>query len=341
MGAEAGRPRTLGPSPGAVLESVMSTCSPAKCWAIECYDVVKVYPGNPAVEALRGVSLQVQEGECFGLLGPNGAGKTTTMEILEGLLEPTAGRVRVLGRSWHEGGRELRRRIGVTLQETRLSERLTCRETLRLFRSFYGKGPQPEELLELLELSEKADTLLRALSSGQRQRLAVACALIGDPELIFLDEPTTGLDPQSRRQVWQILERLRRDGRTIVLSTHYMEEAERLCDRVAIIDRGKIIALDTPRTLIASLGGDHLVELSLEQDGELSLAELERLPGVRQAQRHRDAVRLAVADPRNALEAILEYARTRQLTVATLQARHASLEDVFLNLTGRRLKDEG
>jgi ABC-2 type transport system ATP-binding protein len=222
------------------------------------------------VVAVDGLDLEVRPGECFGLLGPNGAGKTTTIEICEGLTAPDAGEVQILGESWHTGGASLRQRLGISLQETQFSEKLTVSETLRLFRSFY-RSPRPlEEVLDAVQLGEKRAGRVGQLSGGQKQRLALACALVADPELFFLDEPTTGLDPQSRRQLWELIERVKRAGRTVVLTTHYMEEAERLCDRVAIVDHGKVIALGTPRQLVASLGAQHVVEFSL---GESPVSE--------------------------------------------------------------------
>ncbi|MBP7149542.1 MAG: ABC transporter ATP-binding protein, partial [Acidobacteria bacterium] len=207
--------------------------------AILCRDLHKTYRGKPPVEAVRGLDLEVRSGECFGLLGPNGAGKTTTVEILEGLLEPTSGDVAVLGLRWGRDDRELRQRIGVSLQETKLNEKLTVAETIRLFASFFRRSRPVQELMDLVGLNEKRDAYVENLSGGQQQRLAVACALVGEPDLLFLDEPTTGLDPQSRRSLWEVVRELRGRGRTIVLTTHYMDEAERLCDRVAVVDHGK------------------------------------------------------------------------------------------------------
>ncbi len=308
-------------------------------YVIECRGLRKVYPGNPPVEAVCGIDFLVRRGTCVGLLGPNGAGKTTTLEILEGLLKPTDGEVRVLGGTWDSDELRLRRRIGVSLQETRLADRLTPRETLHLFRSFYGCGPSVEELLLLVGLEDKADAYIRNLSGGQKQRLAIACALVGEPELIFLDEPTTGLDPQSRRQVWSIIRNLREQGRTVVLSTHYMEEAEQLCDYVAIIDRGVVIAEGPPVSLVAELGGDHVIEIAIEQ-GNPDPAQIESLPGVRDVGQFRGLLQLTVTDPQLALEALLHYMRQNGVVAATLRARHASLEDVFLRLTGRTLEEE-
>ena len=228
---------------------------------MECRNLRKTYDGK--VEAVRGLNLEIQAGECFGLLGPNGAGKTTTIEILEGLLEPTSGNVSILGRSWKSHAREIREQIGISLQETRLSEKLTVRETIELFASFYTQPRLAEDVLEGFELNEKADAQVGELSGGQRQRLAVATALVGSPRLLFLDEPTTGLDPQSRRQLWEIIRVFQEGGGTVLLTTHYMDEAERLCNRLAIVDHGQIIAEGTPAGLIAKLGGHHVVEFSL------------------------------------------------------------------------------
>ena len=219
------------------------------------------------VEAVRGISFDIRAGECFGLLGPNGAGKTTTVEILEGLLRPTAGEVEVLGRRWGRDDREIRERLGVCLQQTVLSEKLEVGETVALFRAFYREGRDPREVVREVGLQEKERARVGTLSGGQKQRLAVACALVGDPELLFLDEPTTGLDPQSRRQVWEIVNGFKTRGRTVVLTTHYMDEAEKLCDRIAVVDQGRVIAEGSPRELIRSLGGDHVVEIAVEEAG--------------------------------------------------------------------------
>jgi ABC-2 type transport system ATP-binding protein len=224
--------------------------------AVKCDQLEKRY-GD--VVAVAGLTLHVQRGECFGLLGPNGAGKTTTIEILEGLIPADAGDVQILGLRWGSDERELRQRLGIHLQETQLSEKLTVEEMLRLFRSFYTRGRPIGELLQIVELEGKRSARVGTLSGGQKQRLSVACALAGNPDLLFLDEPTTGLDPQSRRQLWDVLDRYRADGGTILLTTHYMDEAQTLCDRIAIVDQGKLIALDTPPALIASLAEPKVV----------------------------------------------------------------------------------
>jgi len=289
------------------------------------------------VTAVDGLDLEVRAGECFGLLGPNGAGKTTTCEILEGLTPPTSGEVEVLGRTWRTGAAQLRARIGVALQETRLSERLTVGETLALFRSFYSEGRAVDDLMDELQLQEKRDAWVGKLSGGQRQRLAVACALVGDPELLFLDEPTTGLDPQSRRALWSQIEAFKAQGKTVLLTTHYMDEAERLCARVAVVDHGRVIALDTPAGLIRSLGGAHVVELSTAPPLEVSA--LQALPSVKSARVQLGVMVLSVEEPHVALPALLDRVRARGVSLTQLSTRTATLEDVFVSLTGRHLRD--
>lgn len=308
--------------------------------AIRCRDLRKTFPAKPVpVQAVNGLDLEVRRGECFGLLGPNGAGKTTTIEILEGLLPATSGDVEILGQTWEGDNRALRARLGISLQETRLSEKLTVRETLGLFRSFYDQGLPPEAIMEEVALTEKAKAQVGKLSGGQKQRLAVACALVGDPELLFLDEPTTGLDPQSRRQLWDILRKLGKQGRTILLTTHYMDEAEKLCDRVAIVDQGKVIALGTPAELIARIGGDHFIEFSLENGHLPSEDALAALPAVAGVRREGDSFALSVSAAHLTLPALLEFLQRHGWPLAQLTTRHASLEDVFVTMTGRRLRD--
>jgi len=310
--------------------------------AIRCTGLVKRYEGRPPVEAVRGLDLTVESGECFGLLGPNGAGKTTTIEIIEGLSEPTDGEVEVLGMRWGRDDAAIKARIGISLQETRLSEKLQVNETLTLFRSFFKRGVEPDEVIRRVSLEEKATARVGKLSGGQRQRLAVACALVGDPDLLLLDEPTTGLDPQSRRQLWDLIRELRAQGCTVLLTTHYMDEAERLCDRVAVVDHGKVIALGTPRALIAELGGEHVIEFTLEDEAGSAPpdpAALAALPAVRSTRKDADHFCLSVAEPHIALPALLERLRQDGHQLASLSTRHASLEDVFVTLTGRHLRD--
>ena len=311
--------------------------------AIRCKDLVKRYDGKPPVEAVRGLDLAVEQGECFGLLGPNGAGKTTTIEILEGLLEATSGDVEVLGYHWGRQDDEIRQRIGISLQETRLSEKLTVLETLTLFRSFYRQGITPAAALARVSLEEKGNARVASLSGGQKQRLAVACALVGNPELLFLDEPTTGLDPSSRRQLWELVRSFRADGRTILLTTHYMDEAERLCDRVAIVDHGKVIALDTPQGLIASLGGDHFVDFTYADANGKAATDASRfadLPGVSSARLENGGLSLATRELHVTLPAVLARLKEIGGQLTGLTTRQASLEDVFVKLAGRHFSDE-
>jgi ABC-2 type transport system ATP-binding protein len=308
--------------------------------AIECQQLTKRYAGRPPVDAVRGVDLIVEEGECFGLLGPNGAGKTTTMEILEGLLDATSGDVLILGYEWEREAAQIRERIGISLQETRLADKLTVRETVAMFRSFYPRGISADEAIGRVSLEEKANSWIVKLSGGQRQRLAVACAIVGDPQLLFLDEPTTGLDPQSRRQLWEVIGKFKATGRTVMLTTHYMDEAERLCDRVAIVDHGKVIALGTPAQLIARLGGENIIDFSLmEGTVPIAEAELAGLPTVRSARCDGGCYSLAVEQPHVALPALLKVLQSGQHALASLTTRHATLEDVFVSLTGRRFEE--
>jgi ABC-2 type transport system ATP-binding protein len=307
--------------------------------AIECRGLRKIYDGK--VEALRGLDLEIREGECFGLLGPNGAGKTTAIEILEGLLPATSGEVRVFGRSWERDARELREWLGISLQETRLSEKLTVRETIELFSSFYRQPRSAEEVLAELGLVEKSETWVGKLSGGQRQRLAVATALVANPRMLFLDEPTTGLDPQSRRQLWDIVREFQKSGGTVLLTTHYMDEAERLCDRLAIVDKGQIIAEGTPAELIERLGGHHVVEFSLSGNGSgHATADWRALPGVEAVREAEGMVALNVREPHRTIPALLEAVDHRGSQLLHLSTRQASLEDVFVNLTGRHLREE-
>ena len=307
--------------------------------AIQCRDLRKTYDGK--VEAVRGLSLEIQAGECFGLLGPNGAGKTTTIEILEGLLQPTSGEVRILGRTWKENARELREVMGISLQETRLSEKLTVLETIELFSGFFREPRPPRQVLEQMQLEEKADAWVGKLSGGQRQRLAVATALVGNPKVLFLDEPTTGLDPQSRRQLWDIIRAFQQAGGTVLLTTHYMDEAERLCDRLAIVDHGQIIAEGSPADLIERLGGHHVVEFQVSGNSNGAATDVWRvLPGVESVRNDNGTVCLNVHEPHRTIPALLDAVEKKGEQLLHLTTRQASLEDVFVRLTGRHLRED-
>jgi ABC-2 type transport system ATP-binding protein len=305
--------------------------------AIQCRDLRKTYDGK--VEAVRGLNLEIQTGQCFGLLGPNGAGKTTTIEILEGLLQPTSGQVSIFGRSWQEDERTMREWLGITV-----------RETIELFASFYREPRSSDEVLDQLQLTEKADSWVGKLSGGQRQRLAVATALVCNPKILFLDEPTTGLDPQSRRQLWDIVRAFQRDGGTVLLTTHYMDEAERLCDRLAIVDHGQVIAEGTPGELIERLGGHHVVEFSVGQNSHRSSSDgpakdsgkaiWRELPSVESVREDDGLIALNVKEPHLTIPSLLEAISRQSRELQHLSTRQASLEDVFVNLTGRHLRED-
>ena len=292
------------------------------------------------VVAVNGLNLEVKHGECFGLLGPNGAGKTTTIEICEGLISPDAGTVQMLGHSWRDHADELRQRIGIQLQETQLPEKLTVEEVISLFRSFFCEGLTVERVITMVQLDEKRKSRVGGLSGGQKQRLAMACALVGDPELLFLDEPTTGLDPQARRNLWELVSQLRRAGRTIILTTHYMDEAERLCDRVAVMDYGRIIALGTPSELITSIGGEQIVEFAIGASAPLNAAMLTGIQGVQSHRVHAGLHQLFVSELHTAVPRIFESLAAQGLNLTEFRTHSATLEDVFVSLTGRNLRDE-
>jgi len=332
--------------------------------AIEARGLHKRYG---TVVAVDGIDLVMPAGVCLGLLGPNGAGKTTTIEMLEGLLAPDAGEIRILDLSWKTDGRAIRQRIGVQLQETRLLEKLTVREVLETFRCFYERGREPEEVMDLIGLTEKARARTNNLSGGQRQRLALGCALVSYPEILFLDEPTTGLDPQARRRVWEIVEEFRATGGSILLTTHYMEEAERLADDLIIMDHGRIIASGSPREIIASLGAESIVEFTLGQEGregqppqgdggvaggdadggettgalpDLPPDFFAGLPGLISERRANGRVALSLRETHAALPALLQRLQRRRLVLTDLHTHRPTLEDVFVSLTGRHLRDE-
>ena len=303
--------------------------------AIEVRGLVKRFED---VVAIAGTDFEVPVGQCVGLLGPNGAGKTTTVEILEGLQHPTSGEVRLLGLRWDKDATELRERIGIALQETRFHDRLSVEETVRLFRSFYRKGLSVEEAIALVKLEEKRNAYVVKLSGGQRQRLALAVALAADPEILFLDEPTTGLDPQSRRALWDVIDGLKGKGRTVVLTTHYMEEAQVLCDQVIIMDHGRIVARGTPAQLIASIGGEQVIEFATTP--ALPAEAFAEVP-TRVASRPRgDGHTLSVKELHRALPGLLSLVAARGANLVHLSTRQATLDDVFLAFTGRSLRED-
>jgi ABC-2 type transport system ATP-binding protein len=289
------------------------------------------------VQAVRGLDLEIPRGEIFGLLGPNGAGKTTTLEMLEGLVRPDSGDIRVLGMDWRSQGATIRTLIGVQFQSTELDDHVKVREALEMFGSFYPRTRAPSELLRLLHLEDKAEAYQRRLSGGQRQRLALGLALVNDPALVFLDEPTTGLDPQARQVLWDLVRQLKSEGRTVLLTTHYMEEAEVLCDRVGIMDRGQILQLGTPRELIAGLQQPSFAEVEFLGSAPDSQLFAERLGLPVECKDQSWAVPLG--DPKRDLQAVLACIEALNLPMQQLHVRRASLEDVFLQRTGRSLRD--
>ncbi|NDJ75772.1 MAG: ABC transporter ATP-binding protein [Chloroflexi bacterium] len=302
--------------------------------AIEVSELRKVYNGVPAVD---GISFAVEQGEVFGLLGPNGAGKTTTVECIEGLREPDGGTIDVLGHRLANNGHGIKQKIGIQLQTTGLYPLHTVTELLQLFGAFYAHSLPADDLIKMVSLEEKHNTRSKNLSGGQRQRLSLALALVNDPDLVFLDEPTTGLDPQSRRQIWNIVEELQQRGKTVVLTTHYMEEAQTLCDRVAVMDNGTIIALDSPHALIEQHFETSAVEFEDKNSAPMDL--LEGLAGVQRASRDGGLVTLYSLDTPRTIEGLLAAANADRLHFDDLRVRNATLEDVFLKLTGRRIRD--
>ncbi|MDQ2645332.1 MAG: ABC transporter ATP-binding protein [Myxococcota bacterium] len=304
--------------------------------AIRCQRLVKRYG---ELVAVAGIELEVKRGVCFGLLGPNGAGKTTTVEMLEGLQAPTSGSIELFGISWGKGqDQALRERIGVQLQATELGDRLHVDEVFRLFRSFYPRGRDAEELLDLVDLRDARHQQFSQLSGGQKQRVAVATALAGRPDLLFLDEPTTGLDPRARKQLWKIVESFRAEGGSVLLTTHYMEEAQQLCDEIAIMDHGRLMAHGTPRSLVDGLGDVQFLEFELA--GELDSAGLEALEAVESVQRRGPRYRVRLGRSLSALTSVLGELERQNVVPIGLSTHQATLDDVFLQLTGRGLTEE-
>jgi ABC-2 type transport system ATP-binding protein len=307
--------------------------------AVSARGLVKRYGDVVAVD---GIDFVARRGTCLGVLGPNGAGKTTTIEILEGLKEPDAGEVEVLGRRWKDDPRGIQERIGVQLQETEFQEKITVFELLRLFRSFYRQGRDVEEVVKTVGLEEKRDARVKALSGGQRQRLAVGCALLNEPDILFLDEPSTGLDPHARRRLWDIVESFKSNGGTVVLTTHYMEEAERLADDLIIVDHGRVIARGSPAEIIASLGAESMVRFSLAGTDPRSLTEqeLHGLDGVRSARYSGAEITLSVVHTQAVISGLFDLIDQRDLELEDLNTHRPTLEEVFVSLTGKHLQDE-
>jgi ABC-2 type transport system ATP-binding protein len=302
--------------------------------AVQALDLAKRFSN---VQAVGGVDLEIARGEVFGLLGPNGAGKTTTLSMLEGLVTPDRGTIEITGLNWRTHGDQIRTRIGAQFQSTTLDEKITPREALTLSASYYPKSANIQALIKLVQLEEKADAFHATLSGGQQQRLALALALVNEPEVVFLDEPTTGLDPQARHGLWEVVRHLKQEGRTVVLTTHYMEEAEALCDRIAILDHGKVLQMGTPAELIHSLGIPSVVELTFENQRADAHLFAERLGFAVESKGKQWAI--PVADPKSHLLHILECADAMALPFKQVHMRRASLDDVFLQRTGRSLRE--
>ncbi|MFK7961099.1 MAG: ABC transporter ATP-binding protein [Phycisphaerales bacterium] len=291
--------------------------------------------------AVDGIDFEVRRGRCMGVLGPNGAGKTTTIEILEGLTVPDAGTVRVLGRAWDDDARAIQERIGVQLQETDFQDKLRVSEILNLFSSFYADTVPVDEIVAQIGLTDKRRALVKTLSGGQKQRLAVGCALLNRPEVLFLDEPTTGLDPQARRLLWDVVESFKAAGGTVMLTTHYMEEAERLADDLIVVDTGRIIARGTPAEIIASLGAESLVHVSFvgEAPDEVEAAALLAIDGVESTRMEGEAIVLIVTRTQAAIAGLFQHLATTGRELSDLRTTRPTLEDVFVALTGKQLRD--
>lgn len=303
---------------------------------VECEHVIKRY-GD--IIAVNDISLAIEEGEIFGLVGPNGAGKTTLIEMIEGLRTPDSGSIKALGLNPTKQGDELREKIGVLLQTTSIQPDIKVKEALKLFASFYRHGlSDTEELLHTLSLEDKADSRFKKLSGGLQQRTAIALALVNDPEMLFLDELTTGLDPQARRNMWDFVEKVRKEGKTIFLTTHYMEEAEKLCDRVGIIDYGKIIALDTPRNLVANLGAESKVSFTIEGK-DVDTTNFATIKAVSRVEKSEEGFILYTRDDNAALQELVRLADRQNFRLSKLRMESPNLDDVFLNLTGREMRE--
>ncbi len=329
----AGTSRNQMPNCGSLIAS--STMA----YSIECRELTKVYGSNRAV---AGIDLQIQSGICFGLLGPNGAGKTTTVEMLEGLHPPTSGSVEIFGMKYRDGEESaIRERVGVQLQDTQLADKLTVKEVITLFRSFYQQGRDVTELLKMVRLEKEQNQRFHTLSGGQKQRVALATALAGNPELLFLDEPTTGLDPRARQTLWRVVEEFRDAGGTVVLTTHYMDEAAFLCDQIAVMDLGHIIAQGTPRQLVDSLGDVQFVEFETADPLETEALTQKFLehPAIKKAESRRGKTRLTIPRDLKALSEILKFLDDLNVEPVGLSTHQATLDDVFLNLTGKELAD--
>lgn len=303
---------------------------------IECEHITKSY-GD--IVAVNDVSLRIDEGEIFGLVGPNGAGKTTLIEMIESLRTPDSGSIRVFGLDPAKDTNELQERIGVQLQTTSIQPNIKVKEAVKLFASLYRQPiSNPEKLLKTLSLEDKADSRFKKLSGGQKQRVAIALALVNNPGVLFFDEITTGLDPQARRNMWQLVKGVRNEGKTIFLTTHYMEEAEELCDRVGIIDHGKIIALDTPANLVGGLMAESKVLFKVENK-EITSAEFGGLPAVNLVEKTEEGFILYTKDSSATLQELVRLADRQGLRLSSLRTETANLDDVFLTLTGRELRE--
>jgi ABC-2 type transport system ATP-binding protein len=304
---------------------------------LDCVTVTDLKKYYRQVKAVDGLSFSVSQGEIFGMLGPNGAGKTTTVETIVGLTQRDAGEIKVMGMDPGKQPLAVKSRIGVQLQTAAMFPRLTVRETVSLYARFYPKAQAVDEVIELVGLTEKAETQTIKLSGGQLQRLSVALALAGNGDAIFLDEPTTGLDPQARRALWEVIRQMKQRGKTVFLTTHYMDEAEKLCDRVAVVDRGKIIALDSPAELIHQHFPEKAIEFTQERPESDDI--LKKMPGVKRVKREEETVILYTAEVSKTIASLLDYSQAAGVPVDDLTIRTATLEDVFLELTGRRLRE--